>query len=327
MFDIITIGSATRDVFVKSSEMQIVKNKRFKTGRGACFSLGSKIEAEEVHFTTGGSAINTAITFAQQGLQTGVICKIGDDRGGEAILERLREVRARLLTKPQKNAQTAYSVILTAPAGGERSILVYRSIAQNLEKQDVFTPSLAKTKWFYITHLGGRSAKIFASLILYAAKNNIRIALNPGKTQLALGKKLVPLLKYVDVFIVNSEEASYLTGTSLTKEGEVFHILNKWVRHLAVMTKGPKGVEVSDGVHHWRAPILKEPKIVDRTGAGDAFGSGFVAALVRGRSVEDAIQLGSANATAGIGEWGANYGLLKRRDSVQKFGKLKVIKT
>jgi len=149
MFDIITIGSATRDVFVKSSAMQTIKDKRFKTGRGACFSLGSKVEAEEVHFTTGGSAVNTAVTFAQRGLETGVICKIGNDKGGQAIQERLEEVGARLLTKPKKHAQTAYSVILTAPKGGERSILVYRGVAQHFEKRDIFTRNLGKTKWFY----------------------------------------------------------------------------------------------------------------------------------------------------------------------------------
>src|SRR3990167_5731150 len=75
------------------------------------------------------------------------------------------------------------------------------------------------------------------------------------------------------------------------------------------------------------AGIVKEPKFVDRTGAGDAFGSGFTCAIMRGLSVEDAIQLGTTNSASVLGEWGANMGVLTRQDSIDKFGKVSIIKT
>ena len=93
------------------------------------------------------------------------------------------------------------------------------------------------------------------------------------------------------------------------------------------MTKGPKGVEVSDGKTRWSAGVLPLKKIVDRTGAGDAFGSGFISALIeKPGDIEYAIQLASANATGVLTEWGAENGLLKKGDSAHKYGKLQVKK-
>ena len=91
------------------------------------------------------------------------------------------------------------------------------------------------------------------------------------------------------------------------------------------MTKGPKGVEVSDGKTVWSAGILPMKKIVDRTGAGDAFGSGFIASLMKHpNDIEKAIQLGSANATGVLTVWGANHGLLIKSDSPLKWGTLRI---
>jgi len=101
---------------------------------------------------------------------------------------------------------------------------------------------LKNTKWVYITNLGGKSAKIFLPLISFAHKNGIKIALNPGKAQLKLGKKLVPVLDKIDALILNQEEASYLTGIKFQDEKNIFKKLDKWVKGVVVMTKGPKGL-------------------------------------------------------------------------------------
>ena len=325
MFDIITIGSATRDVFARSTQMHVRKSAASKTGRDLCVPLGSKIELDELHFRTGGSAVNAAMTFARQGFHVATIAKVGDDQGGRAIMERAHERGISFLMHPQKGAHTAYSILLDPP-GGERTILIRRGIAEHILHKDIPWGKLAQAKWWYVTHLGGPSGKLFAPLMRFAAEHDISVAFNPGRTQLALQKKLIPLLKPVRIFVLNREEASYLTGVPYGDREKIFTVLDKWVAGLVVMTEGPQGVRVSDGTYRWSAGTLKESQMIDRTGAGDAFGSGFVSAIIKGKSVEDAIQLASANATGVLGMWGANKGLLGKRDSPYKYGKLKITK-
>ena len=327
-YDVITIGSATRDVFVwpKDTEIKVEEDKKYKTGKGMCFSLGSKIDVPEIHFRTGGSAVNAAVTFAKQGLKVSILCKVGKDSRGRSIMKRLKGAGvATALIMRDKKYFTAYSIIMVAQ--GSRTILVHRGATEHLCcDEPIPYEKIKNSKWLYITNLGGESAKIFFPLVDFAYKNGVKIALNPGKAQLKLGKELVPVLDKIDVLILNQEEASYLTGVPFEKEDEVFKKLDKWVKGFAVMTKGPEGFSACDNKNIYSGGILKEPVYVDRTGAGDAFGSGFVSAIIQGKSVEEALQFASANATGVLGAWGANHGLLSQEDDIYKFGKLKIIK-
>ena len=70
MFDVVTFGSATREVFLKSAGLRTVKNSKFETGEAACLSLGSKVDVDDIVFTTGGGGTNNAVGFARQGLKT-----------------------------------------------------------------------------------------------------------------------------------------------------------------------------------------------------------------------------------------------------------------
>jgi len=327
-YDVITIGSATRDVFIwpKNSEIQVVKDKKYKAGRGICFSLGSKIDVPEMHFRTGGSAVNAAITFAKQGLKVASLCKVGKDSRGRSILRRLKQVGASTsLIIRDKKYFTGYAIIMIAE--GQRTILVHRGATEHLCcDEPVPYDKIKNTKWLYITNLGGESAKIFSPLIDFAHENGIKIALNPGKAQLKLGKELVSVLDKIDVLILNQEEAAYLTGVPFEKEEDIFNKLDKWIKGFVVMTKGPGGFSACDNKNIYAGGILKEPVYVDRTGAGDAFGSGLVSALIQGKSLEEALQLASANATGVLGAWGANHGLLSAGDDIYKFGDLKITK-
>ncbi|MBI1888399.1 MAG: carbohydrate kinase family protein [Candidatus Spechtbacteria bacterium] len=326
MFDVITIGSASYDVFLKPHEARIVKGKEYEAGEGVCFSLGAKIDVPELHFSTGGSATNSAITFSRQGFRSAALSKIGSDTSGEAILKCLKEqgVSEELVILDKKYF-TAYSVILTVK--GQRTIFVHRGATEHLCcDEPIPYEKLKDAKWFYITNLGGESEKIFVPLIEFAVSNNIKIALNPGKAQLKLGKKLAPILSKIDVLILNQEEASYLTGVAFADKEGIFKILDSWVKGVSIMTRGRTGFVACDNQYMYIGGILKEPKYVDRTGAGDAFGSACVAGIMKGMALGDAFQLASANATSVLSKWGANEGLLSQDDDIYKFGKLEIIK-
>ncbi|KKU37797.1 MAG: PfkB family kinase, nonfunctional [Candidatus Azambacteria bacterium GW2011_GWF2_46_32] len=130
----------------------------------------------------------------------------------------------------------------------------------------------------------------------------------------------------IDVLILNREEGAKLTGIDYKEEKKIFAALDKVINGIVVMTEGPKGAIVSDGKRIYRAGTYKEKKVVDRTGAGDAFGSGFVSGLIQTGDIEYAISLGSANGTSVVEHIGAQPGILTKTQFRQRFKKLKMEK-
>jgi ribokinase len=325
MYDIITFGSATQDVFMSSRELQVVEDEKFITKKGLCVPLGSKMFMENIFFAMGGCGTNAAVTFARQGLKTTYLGLIGQDPAGQSVKDELTKQGVSLdLLKETNKWPTAYSVILSLPEVG-RSILKKIGACHHLTKEDIPFDEI-KTKWIYLSSLSGESYKVVEPIVNFAKKNNIKIAANPvGDTQLTVGlKALRSCLNKMDILILNQEEAARLTDLDFKKEKEIFKKLDKWVEGIVVMTKGPKGVVVSDGRNLYSAGIPKSD-LVDRTGAGDAFGSGFVAGWIAKNDITYAIQLGTANATACLQELGATKGLLKK-DEWGKWEKIEVKK-
>ncbi len=328
MFDVITFGSATRDLFLRSKEFKIFRKSDFTTGQAVCLCLGSKIYIDDLFFATGGGGTNVAATFAKQGFKTAYVGKVGKDSGGRAIREELGDLKIKSFISEDLHHKTAYSIIISV-SNRERTILVYNGACHYLKLKDLSFKDL-KAKWFYIAGLSGDSAKILAPVIDFAKKNKIKVALNPGAAQFALGLGgLKKFLDAVDVLLLNQEEGAKLAGLPFRKEKEIFKKLDKYVKGIVVMTKGPKGVVVSDGRYIYTAGTFKERKYVDRTGAGDAFGSGFVSGLMRTGKIEEGIRLGTANGTAVVEEMGAKNGILTKSRYLKesRWKNLKITKT
>lgn len=327
MFDVITIGSATRDVFARGADIEIVKNKKFASGKGACFALGSKLNLDEVNFSVGGGAINTAVTFANQGFYVAPITQVGFDPEGEHILKKADKygIHCDFITTDKKYL-TSFSFILSL-ADGSRTVFRYKGASWHLKSSQIRWNEF-NAQWLYVNHMAGESHDVLPRVLREAKKNGMQVAWNPGTTQIEKKKELQKLLSCVDLFIVNQEEAAMITRIPYQKEREIFKKLNNLVHGIVIMTKSSKGVVVSDGKTMWSSGALPLKKIVDRTGAGDAFGSGFVAALMKKPGdIEHALQFASANATGVLSEWGANHGLLLKTDSPIKYGTLKIKKT
>lgn len=313
MYDIITFGSATQDVFMSSRELKVVEGEEFHTKKGLCVPLGSKMFMESVFFAMGGCGTNTAVTFARQGLKAAYFGQIGKDLPGQGVKKELTKHGVSLdLLKEIDKHPTAYSVILSLPEVG-RSILEKYGACHEIDAEDLPLDKF-KTNWFYVASLSGNSHVILKPLIDFASKNNIKVAATPGKVQLGDDLELFRgLLDKIDILILNKEEAAKLTEIDFSQEKEIFKKLDDLVNGMVVMTKGPKGVTVSDGKDLYSAGIPKSG-LVDRTGAGDAFGSAFVAGWIEKKDIAYAIQLGTANATACLQKLGATKGLLKKGD-------------
>ncbi len=316
MFDVITFGSATLDVFVSYNKLGISsKNKR----KGIFLPLEEKLEGEKIFFYSGGGGTNSAATFASQGLKTAFCGMIGKDFAGKIVLEDLNRfnIDKRFVFKTDKEL-TGMSVIFSGSKG--KVILPYRGASKLLSVKDIPFEDL-KTKWFYLAPLSGKLAGDFLKIIDFAKKKRIKTAFNPSKYQLK-SVDIKKALKKVDILILNQEESGFLTKISFQKERAVFRELDRLVDGICIMTKGKQGATVSDGKFLYNAPILKV-KLVDATGAGDSFGSGFVVDYIKNNDIVSAIQFAMANSTANIKEWGAKDGILKKG---QKWKKVRVKK-
>jgi len=322
-FDIITFGSASQDIYLEAKDFQAVKGKKFITGEGICLALGSKTEVKNAFFFSGGGGTNTAATFAKQGFKVSYCGMVGDDFAGDSIVKELDNLKINTsLVKKTKEKSTNTSVFLVYP-GKDRTLLVYRGASDLLKRGDIPWQKIKDAKWFYLAPFSGGLAGLTEDIIDFAQKNAIRIAFNPGYSQLNFPEvKLKRILAKVDVLILNKEEASKLSGIPYQKEREIFRKIDEYVRGIVIMTKGGAGVVVSDGNYLYRASSL-ELKWVDPTGAGDAFGSGFISGIIKKNDIEYAIQIAMANSGFAITKWGAKEGLLGKD---QKWKKVKVEK-
>jgi ribokinase len=328
MFDIITFGSATRDTFlkIKKESYEILKSKEFLTGKGLCFSLGSKVEIEDLIVSTGGGGTNTAATLTNQGFKVAYVGKIGKDKRGEAVMDDLKKFSVFTgFVRKDKSRPTAFSVVLSS-GPGRGTILVYRGACHFLTKEEIPFEKL-KAQWFYLAPLSGSLAYLFDDIIRVASRKKIKVMVNPGHSQINFKKSVLNrVLPQINILNLNQQEASLLTGIPFEKEKKLFKKLDQMIDGIAIMTKGEKGVVVSDGHYLWSAPALSASP-VDVTGAGDAFGSGFLSGLIQTNDVSFAIQLGTANATSCIKKIGAKNGLLKKgKLSSKNLVKVKKIK-
>ena len=312
IYDIITFGSATRDINLKSKAFKTVKDdKDFVTGEGICLSLGSKIDIDEIRYTSGGGGTNTAASFAKQGFKVAYCGAIGIDEAGLHIVKELKEfgIDVRLLQK-RKEKMTNQSVIISN-GNDDRTILAYRGAAELMDKNTIPWNSL-KTKWIYLAPLSGLLCDTFEDIVNFAVENKIKVAVNPSNKQLSLPvEQLKRIFSKIDILFLNKEEASFLTKVSFNDENEIFKKLDEMCGAVAVMTKGGDGVVVSDGKYLYRAMPNPDRNIVDTTGAGDSFAAGFLSEFIRSEgNIEKAIQLGLANSEANLREIGAKAGLL-----------------
>lgn len=303
MTKILCIGKATQDVFLRDEEFDPHCEGK------VCYThlpLGAKLDVSELHFATGGNATNVAVTLARQGLHAQYLWALGYDPASESALRALdaegvdtsRVIQA-------ENLQASYSTILIAQSG-ERTILNYHGampVAKDIER---LLETVEMPDWVYPTAVGSLLA--LERVVDWAEKNQVKIMLNPAGTELKEPLKLKGLLESVEVLCLNKEEMQMLV------EGET---LEELVRHglhycpVVIVSDGPQGVCASDGKTIVTAGMYEDVPVIDRTGAGDAFASGFLSQWLLGKSLKDSIVFASANSTSVVGKIGAKDGILQ----------------
>ncbi|MDD5192364.1 MAG: carbohydrate kinase family protein [Candidatus Nanoarchaeia archaeon] len=294
-FDIVTFGSAVIDVFVNTDV--------FEKHGFMHYPIGEKILIKELRFDWGGAGTNTAVAFSRLGFKTGCISELGLDENGKKIFDSLKKEKVEFLGKVVKGELSGYSVILDS-SGGERTILTYKGASNEISLRDI---KKFKTKWLYLSSLGGMSFETQKRLAFILKKQGVKIAFNPS-SYLIKKENLSSLLKITDILVLNKQEAQMLTRSKIN----LLENLIKLGPKIAVITDKDKMITCYDG-HNRYFLIPNKVKVVERTGAGDAFASGFVAGQIAGKSIKYSLRLGLAESENVIRYFGAKNRLLRMR--------------
>lgn len=311
MLKICALGAASQDVFLSGKGIRAQLDPRtneYMEEFSQDFKLGAKITVDTVNFATGGGATNAAVTFARQGIESSFIGKLGNDIAAHGVLEELdKEGVDTHRVIYHDSLGTQYSTILLAD-NGERTILVYRGAANSHTAQDYSDVDFEGIDWLYVSSFAGAMDALDV-IFERASQAGVKIAFNPGEAELKEADKLRALFEHVDVLLMNKEEAAQIVEGQ-TSEELVRHALN--VAPVVVVSDGPNGVVASDGKTIVEAGMYEDVPVLDRTGAGDAFGSGFLSQHAQGASLKDAIIFASANSTSVVQHVGAKEGILHK---------------
>jgi ribokinase len=321
MFDVITFGSATRDVFLRSKALELHREHGIME---ACFPFGAKLAIDDIVLETGGGATNNAVTFSRLfKLRTAVVTRIGNDLTGEEIIKALKQDRVNTaFVQRSKKEKTGYSTILLSNEA-ERTILTYRGASAGIDADEIDWEEIS-AKLFHISSLGG-DLDLLRKIISRAKKIGAEICFNPGNGELEHGRAtLAPILAKVDLLSLNREEASALTGK---KDADLRGII-KAIRKLAVrsiVTDGRKGAYAVSPSETLHAAIIPSKRI-NLTGAGDAFTSAYAAGLHLTHNIKFALAVGTHNATGVVKHMGAKVGILKSVPAKAELAKVKIKK-
>jgi len=311
--DVISIGDVVTDDFIRliDSEAQTYKNEQ---GTWLAMPFGTKIPFDHREVVEGvGNASNAAVAFARLGLTSSFVSNVGGDQYGRDIINALHNnhVDTRFV-RIQPDKKSNYHFVLWYK--DERTILIKH------EEYDYHWPDLrpAETpRWVYFSSISKLAIPYHDQVADWLDKNpNIKMAFQPGTFQMEVGaERLKRIYQRSEVLVLNREEAVTVGGGNHDDIGDLFQHLHALGPKIVVITDGPAGAYASDGQTRFKMPPYPDPAPpYDRTGAGDAFASTFVAAIIKGNTIEGALQLAPINSMSVVQKTGAQAGLLNEAE-------------
>ena len=326
-FDIVCVGNAKIDTFLTLREASR-SLRLIKETNELCIKFGEKIAVDKAEILLGGNAANVSVGASRLGLNAALIAEIGKDEFAQKIINTLAKEKVNVSNvKQTEGQQSSFSTIINFK--GERTIF-----SEHVKRSHDFNFENIATKWVYLTSLGDEWHKAYEKTLNLVKKTQCHLAFNPGTLQIQAGlKNIENVLLATDVLFVNKEEAAQISnfppalafGKSRWRAGKFLisneNDENKDMKLLleSLQKLGPKIVVITDGENGSYAidekeNIVKkeiiETEVVEKTGAGDAYSSGFLSALINNKSIDDAMDWGTKNSASVIGKVGAQAGLM-----------------
>ncbi len=320
-FDFITLGSATLDVFVETDKQQEVlkiSHPSFEESLLA-YPLGSKILIKDIEYRIGGGGTNSAVALSLLGNKVGYLGNLGNDMVAKEVIKKLEEYGVKFIGDIKKG-KSGYSVILDS-FKNDRTVLTFKGVNNDSLKEMKYT-----TKAVYSSTLMDNALKSQVNLFKKLKRNNVKIFYNPSSYISRMGfDHLKILFETVDVLIFNLEEAREL----LQSNKGAFELLKDLEEYfeVVIITNGSEGAYLSNKMRQY---FIKahDVKVVETTGAGDAFGSTFSALYLKTHNIIYSLKGAMINAESVIQKKGAKEGLLDIEKLHKKIvsSKFKIIK-
>ncbi|HVN26225.1 MAG TPA: carbohydrate kinase family protein [Candidatus Paceibacterota bacterium] len=310
-YDLVSIGDVVVDAFITLQEAKVTWDRNHEHAT-LSMSFADKIPYKSLEVIPAvGNSSNVAVGAARLGLSVGMLTAIGGDQYGRDVLEKYKkEGVKRDLVKVNKAKPTNYHFVLTYEA--ERTILIKH---QSYEYDDPRKLGNS-TDWLYFSSIAEDTLPFHRKVARYLHSHpNVRMGFNPGTFQLRYGvEKIREIYKHTYVIFMNREEAELvLKKKSGTDIHELFRSMHALGPKVVVITDGPKGAYASDGTNRYFMPLYPDPKPpVSRTGAGDAFSTGFLCALIYGLPVAEALRWAPIESMHVVQFFGAQTGLLTK---------------
>ncbi|MCA9365086.1 MAG: carbohydrate kinase family protein [Candidatus Moranbacteria bacterium] len=314
---VLCIGSIGKDVFFPTNQGTIMETPDdMLSQKKIAFELGAKIYVEDRVECVGGCAANVATGIALLGTKTIINSIIGSDQTGEWLKEELEEKGVSIQNLQRANEKKSdLSMIVVDQRSGQRTIFVSRDVGEKLRVQENMLP---KTSHAYIASLHGEWESNIQQILLYKERTGTKIIYNPGQHNIHQNvKKVLEMIAQTDMLFINKDEALEILSQQndqeeLKKQNDPQFLTNQLRilgTKMVIMTDGQNGAWAHDGQTFYTACCLSHTAI-DATGAGDSFLSGFVGAILKEKTPDQALQWGTANATSVVQKYGATPGLI-----------------
>lgn len=303
------IGDVVTDAFIRLLDDEARVDKE-ASGLRLSMPYATKVPFEQaVVVPAVGNAANASVAFAKLGLKSGLVGNVGGDQSGRQTLAALN----------RSKVDTRFVHINQGKTSNYHYVLWYkedRTILINHQEYDYSLPHfriIDIPKWIYFSSISQHAMEYHDELAEWLDGHPpVKLAFQPGTFQLAAGpRRLKRIYARSEVLAVNREEAVMISGGNREDIHDLFDRLHELGPKIVLISDGHDGAYASDGISRYKMPIYPDPKKpYERTGAGDAFSSTFVAALIKGGNIESALFWAPINAMSVVQQVGAQAGLL-----------------
>lgn len=310
--DVLSVGDVVTDAFIKLLDDE-ARVEKTKDGPRLSMAFGTKVPFDHAEVIAAvGNAANASVAFANLGLKSGLIANVGSDDWGREIIAALHEadVDSRFVHINPKHRSNYHYVLWYKE---ERTILIKH------EEYEYHWPRfriIDIPKWIYFSSISEHAMEYHDQISAWLeAHPPVKLAFQPGTFQISAGtKRLKKIYERSEVLAVNREEATTISKGDHHDINDLFDKLHALGPKIVLISDGHAGAYASDGEKRYKMPIYPDPKPpFERTGAGDAFTSTFVAALAKGADVESALLWAPINSMSVVQHVGAQAGLLSEK--------------
>ncbi|MBX4197040.1 carbohydrate kinase family protein [Candidatus Saccharibacteria bacterium] len=310
--DVLSVGDVVTDAFIKLLDDE-AKVEKTKDGPRLSMAFATKVPFDHTEVLEGvGNAANASVAFARLGLKSALAANVGSDQYGRDIIAALEK----------NDVDTRFVHINPGHKSNYHYVLWYkeeRTILIKHEEYDYHWPRFRVIdipKWVYFSSISEHAIEYHDQILAWLeAHPNVKLAFQPGTFQIEAGtKRLTKIYERSEILAVNREEATTISGGDHHDVNDLFDKLHKLGPKTILISDGHAGAYASDGDQRWKMPIYPDPKPpFERTGAGDAFTSTFVAALAKGADVQSALLWAPINSMSVVQQVGAQAGLLSEK--------------